>query len=211
MTRKPLALALALAWVSAADDQVHAPMRNRRKAMEADTVQALRDAKALFDEGILSEQEFKEQKAELLQPKATVAAAPCGFRAFFERNAAGPGIHKWLHYFSAYEQEFSRHCGAGGAPAKMIEIGIQSGGSMRMWRERFGQNLEVLVRKGSTVLDALYDNKEGACCKITPNSVQHEIEYVKMYPMILAIKKRETPLDAGVLQAQKRGDKWIPY
>ena len=322
MTRKPLALALALAlaWVSAADDQVHAPVRNRRKAMEADTVKALRDAKSLFDEGILSEQEFKEQKAELLQPKATVAAAaPCGFRAFFERNAAGPGIHKWLHYFSAYEQEFSRHCGAGGAPAKMIEIGIQSGGSMRMWRERFGQNLEVLVgvdiqpntkawerfgdepgsrpgnvhveigsqadpavfdrinakypggfdivlddgshaaahilatfqiawkllrpggvyfieditkenrravhdiilsashpheggvRKGSTVLDALYDNKEGACCKITPNSVQHEVEYVKMYPMILAIKKRETPLDGGALQAQKRGDKWIPY
>ena len=38
--------------------------------MDADTVQALRDAKALFDEGILSEQEFKEKKAELLQPKA---------------------------------------------------------------------------------------------------------------------------------------------
>ena len=42
--------------------------------MDADTVQALRDAKALFDEGILSEQEFKEKKAELLQPKAAPAA-----------------------------------------------------------------------------------------------------------------------------------------
>ena len=43
--------------------------------MDADTVQALRDAKALFDEGILSEQEFKEKKAELLQPKAAPVAA----------------------------------------------------------------------------------------------------------------------------------------
>ena len=34
--------------------------------MDADTVQALRDAKALFDEGILSEQEFKE-KLEVLK------------------------------------------------------------------------------------------------------------------------------------------------
>ena len=42
--------------------------------MDADTVQALRDAKALFDEGILSEQEFKEKKAELLQPKAAPVA-----------------------------------------------------------------------------------------------------------------------------------------
>ena len=43
--------------------------------MDADTVQALRDAKALFDEGILSEQEFKEKKAELLQPKAAPVTA----------------------------------------------------------------------------------------------------------------------------------------
>ena len=46
----------------------------RDATMDADTVQALRDAKALFDEGILSEQEFKEKKAELLQPKAAPAA-----------------------------------------------------------------------------------------------------------------------------------------
>lgn len=37
--------------------------------MDADTVQALRDAKALFDEGILSESEFKDKKAELLRAK----------------------------------------------------------------------------------------------------------------------------------------------
>ena len=52
-------------------------------------------------------------------------------------------------YFSAYEHTphpyFSRHCGSGAAPVKMIEIGIQSGGSMRMWRHCFGDALEALV------------------------------------------------------------------
>ena len=73
------------------------------------------------------------------------AATTRGFQAFFTKNVEGPGIHKWHHYFPTYEQEFSRHCGAGAVPAKMIEIGIQSGGSMRMWRACFGENLEVLV------------------------------------------------------------------
>ena len=76
---------------------------------------------------------------------AAPVAATCGFRDFFERNVNGPGIHKWEHYFSAYEQEFTRHCGTGAAPVKMIEIGIQSGGSMRMWRHCFGNALEALV------------------------------------------------------------------
>ena len=73
-------------------------------------------------------------------------ATSCGFRTFFEQNLEGPGIHKWEHYFSAYEQEFSRHCGSGAAPVKMIEIGIQSGGSMRMWRHCFGDALEARKR-----------------------------------------------------------------
>ena len=270
-----------------------------------------------------------DQGANTLPDEQLAAAPPpprrlrgsepsCGFRAFFERNKAGPGIHKWLHYFSAYEQEFSRHCGAGAVPAKMIEIGIQSGGSMRMWRECFGANLEALVGidvnaatkawerfgdepgsrpgnvhvevgsqadpavfkdidakypggfdiilddgshvnthmvasfraawrllrpggvylieditkenvravhdiilsaahpykdgvrvKGHTILDAMYDNAGPACCETAPNSVQREIEYVKMYPMMLAIKKHEAPL--AELKATQHGTRWIPY
>jgi len=244
-------------------------------------------------------------------------ATSCGFREFFEQNLEGPGIHKWEHYFSAYEQEFSRHCGRGAAPVKMIEIGIQSGGSMRMWRHCFGHALEALVgvdlnaetkawerfgkeagsspnnvhveigsqadaavfdqidakhpggfdivlddgshqadhmiatfshtwkllrpggvyfieditkenvralediilstehpytgsvRTGHSIVKAMYDNPGAACCNIQPNAVQREVEYVKMYPMMLAIKKRENPLTW--LNATKRGDQWIPY
>ena len=248
---------------------------------------------------------------------AAPVAATCGFRDFFERNVNGPGIHKWEHYFSAYEQEFTRHCGTGAAPVKMIEIGIQSGGSMRMWRHCFGNALEALVgvdvnsetkawerfgeeagsrpknvfveigsqadaavfdkidaahpggfdivlddgshmaghmiasfrhawkllrpggiyfiedltkenaraleaiilsaehpytssvRAGHSIVKAMYDNPGAPCCDIEPNAVQREVEYVKMYPMILAIRKRENPL--VWLNATKHGDRWIPY
>ena len=77
------------------------------------------------DAAFWGEQDADQVKLAAAAPTRLRGSAPCGFRAFFERNNAGPGIHKWLHYFSAYEQEFSRHCGDGAAPAKMIEIGIQ--------------------------------------------------------------------------------------
>ena len=44
--------------------------------MDPETVQALRDTKGLYDEGILTEAEYKEKKAELLKPKPKAAPAP---------------------------------------------------------------------------------------------------------------------------------------
>ena len=35
----------------------------------------------------------------------------------------------------------------------------------------------------------MYDNPGASCCDFEPNQVQREVEYVKMYPMMLAIKK----------------------
>lgn len=66
----------------------------------------------------------------------------CGFQAFFEKHSTGLGIHKWLHYFRVYEREFGRHCGAHGIKLRMLEIGVQSGGSIQMWLDRFGENIE---------------------------------------------------------------------
>lgn len=251
-------------------------------------------------------------------PAACAVVAPCGFEEFFRQNKEGPGIHKWLHYFPAYEQEFMSHCGASAKPVKMLEIGIQSGGSMRMWRACFGDMLEALVGvdinpdtsawerfgaepgskqhnvhvevgsqadaavmerinatypggfdiilddgshvaehmvatfrhawsmlrpggvffieditkenvqalhaiisgpahpyyqsvriKGHSFVDAMYDNRGAACCNTQTNGVQREVEYVKMYPMILAIRKREIPLDS--FHAKRHGTEWIPY
>ena len=45
------------------------------------------------------------------------------------------------------------------------------------------------VRAGHSIVKAMYDNPGASCCDFEPNQVQREVEYVKMYPMLLAIKK----------------------
>ena len=44
-------------------------------------------------------------------------------------------IHKWVHFFEAYERHFARYRGR---PVRMLEIGVFQGGSLEMWREYFG-------------------------------------------------------------------------
>lgn len=54
----------------------------------------------------------------------------------FLRGAPGrPVIHKWHHYFDVYEAHFAPFRGK--APT-VLEIGVQNGGSLRLWREYFG-------------------------------------------------------------------------
>lgn len=47
---------------------------------------------------------------------------------------------KWSHYFEIYERHFSRYCGH--AP-RVLEIGIQGGGSLDMWLRYFGPGATV--------------------------------------------------------------------
>jgi hypothetical protein len=54
---------------------------------------------------------------------------------FFKKNDAGPGIWKWLHYFSIYESHLSKFVGK---EVHFLEIGVYSGGSLKMWRDFFG-------------------------------------------------------------------------
>ncbi|TVP71993.1 MAG: class I SAM-dependent methyltransferase [Rhodobacteraceae bacterium] len=44
-------------------------------------------------------------------------------------------IHKWLHYLPIYERHFAAFRNR---PVKVLEIGVQNGGSARMWRDWFG-------------------------------------------------------------------------
>ena len=73
-----------------------------------------------------------------------VTDTPCGLWDYFISHNKGPGIHKWHHYFAIYEEHFGRFC-RGIANLTMAEIGIQSGGSMLMWRHAFGEKLQLLV------------------------------------------------------------------
>jgi hypothetical protein len=59
---------------------------------------------------------------------------------YFLTNAHKP-LHKWVHYFDVYERHLARFRGR--APV-VVEIGVQGGGSLAMWREYFGPGCRVV-------------------------------------------------------------------
>jgi hypothetical protein len=48
---------------------------------------------------------------------------------------------KWLHYFEVYERHFARFRGTS---FTFVEIGVQGGGSIDMWRSYFGPNARIV-------------------------------------------------------------------
>jgi hypothetical protein len=58
---------------------------------------------------------------------------------FFLTNK-GALMNKWLHYFDIYDKHFSRYRGQ---KVRMLEIGIYHGGSLSMWKDYFGNRLEL--------------------------------------------------------------------
>jgi len=70
-----------------------------------------------------------------------------GFANDFEhfvatRKAYDRMIHKASHYFHIYETHFAP-LRASGKPLRMLELGVQSGGSLEMWKSYFGESLEL--------------------------------------------------------------------
>ena len=60
---------------------------------------------------------------------------------YFKSNKDRPMIHKPLDYFPIYEKHFSRFVGK---PVKVLEIGIENGGSLLMWNDYFGKDSEIV-------------------------------------------------------------------
>jgi predicted O-methyltransferase YrrM len=60
---------------------------------------------------------------------------------YFEANAGGPEIDKWLHYFEIYERHLAPFRGR---PVRVLEIGVFHGGSLRMWRNYFGPRSTII-------------------------------------------------------------------
>ncbi len=80
---------------------------------------------------------------ELLEPVAvpapgqpTVIEGPLA-AAWLETGKS----HKWLHYFPVYERAFS---GFVGRPLRFLEIGVQNGGSLSMWKGYFGPQATIV-------------------------------------------------------------------
>jgi hypothetical protein len=75
-------------------------------------------------------------------------------------NVSEKSISKWRHYFKVYDRYFSSFRDR---PINMLEIGVQNGGSLRMWRDYF--------HKDSTIVGI----------DIDPECKQHENESVNIH------------------------------
>lgn len=53
----------------------------------------------------------------------------------------GRVIHKWKHYFPAYEQHIGRYRSR---PALLFEIGCGKGGSLQMWKRWLGPHIRIV-------------------------------------------------------------------
>lgn len=56
-------------------------------------------------------------------------------------NNQGNIIHKWKHYFPAYEAHFQRYVNR---PVLMLEIGVSKGGSLQMWKKFLGPHALIV-------------------------------------------------------------------
>jgi hypothetical protein len=54
---------------------------------------------------------------------------------YFMAYKAGPGIHKWTHYLDIYHRHLEKFRNR---DVHLVEIGVFSGGSLKMWREYLG-------------------------------------------------------------------------
>ena len=77
----------------------------------------------------------------------TIAASSSPFEhgspieTYFDGVTSGPGVWKWRHYFDVYHKHLARFRGT---DVHFAEIGIYSGGSLRMWREYFGERASII-------------------------------------------------------------------
>ena len=53
----------------------------------------------------------------------------------------GRSIHKWVEYFEVYHRVFSAFRGR---EITFLEIGVQNGGSLHMWRRYFGTQATII-------------------------------------------------------------------
>jgi hypothetical protein len=82
-------------------------------------------------------------KAQVASVRAVTEAAAEGLnplKSYFDSHREGRGIWKWTHYFDIYHRHFSKFVGR---EVHVLEIGIYSGGSLKMWRDYFGPECHV--------------------------------------------------------------------
>ena len=61
-------------------------------------------------------------------------------KKYFENNNK-KNIHKWLHYYDIYEENFSKYRNK---KITVLEIGVFRGGSLSMWQKYFGPQAKII-------------------------------------------------------------------
>jgi hypothetical protein len=59
---------------------------------------------------------------------------------YFTSHTEGLGIWKPVHYFAPYHRHLAKYVDR---PVTVLEIGVYSGGSLRMWHDYFGEDARV--------------------------------------------------------------------
>jgi len=98
------------------------------------TLQFMADRRA-FKRGQKAPSDTARDNAVAATP---VAANP--LRDYCNSISQGPGLWKWDHYLDIYHELFSKFRGT---DVHILEIGIYSGGSLKMWREYFGEKATI--------------------------------------------------------------------
>jgi hypothetical protein len=75
----------------------------------------------------------------VLAVKGNSTQAPT-FEGHYTAYASGPGIWKWSNALHAYQRHFG---GWSGQPVNLAEVGVQSGGSIQMWKAVFGASAHI--------------------------------------------------------------------
>ena len=90
---------------------------------------------------IIAGQQFGDGYEEKGQATSDAGVpAPNPLEHFFDAHRSGPGIWKWRHYFDIYH----RHLAAfRGRDVHVAEVGVFSGGSLRMWEWYFGDRAHI--------------------------------------------------------------------
>src|SRR5436190_5798105 len=109
----------------------------------------LRDAVLGLENGMFAKRARVYAKAWKYKKAAPSSepTKPNRLRAFFDANDEGNGIFKFLHYFDIYDRHFSKFVGK---EVHIVEVGVYSGGSLKMWRDYFGDKCTIY---GVDILD----------------------------------------------------------
>ena len=64
----------------------------------------------------------------------------CAYEYLFASHK-GRQIDKWQHYFEIYDRHLGRYANQ---KVRVLEIGVDHGGSLQLWRRFFGKHAEII-------------------------------------------------------------------